>query len=98
MSKMTELATRLRKLETEAALVSRRRQEETAKAMQIISSISQEDIDMLKPIVPEIEMLSSITKESLSAADSSSRDCVMMVLDKLTAYLEERLAYYEEKL
>ena len=98
MSKMTELATRLRKLETEAALITRRREEETAKAMQILSSISAEDIEMIRPVVPEIVLLSSITRESLNDPESHDRENLVTVLDKLGAYLEERLSFYEGKL
>lgn len=92
---ISALGDRLKELETEVSIASRRRIAEARKAEDALKSIRKEDIEVLYPIVPQLRALVNLSAEDLISVDGNISE-LQKVIETLTDYLDKRLTYYEE--
>ena len=92
---ISALGDRLKELETEVSIASRRRIAEARKAEDALKSIRKEDIEVLYPIVPQLRVLVNLYAEDLISVDGNINE-LQKVIETLTDYLDKRLTYYEE--
>ena len=95
---VSQLSSRLSKIETEYTVASRRRAEGANKAYRALSEISDADVELVKAIVPEILVVKTYTEQDLVANLNGEVETVRRVADDLRNYIEHRLAFYEEQL
>ena len=95
---VTQLSSRLNKIETEYAVASRRRAEGASRAFKALQEISTEDADLLKGIVPELAVVKTYTEESIAANLNKEVETIRRVAEDLRSYVEHRLTFYEDQL
>lgn len=93
-----DLSRRLQILQTEIEIEQRRRAQESKMIAKALSSISKEDVELLKGIVPELTIIAGYSEEALQSNNNGERAMVRKVSSLLREYLEQRLSYYEELL
>lgn len=90
-----QLSQRVQNLNLEVEVVTRRKEEEARNAAKALSSISEEAIELLKPIVPELQVICKFTAQQIADNRNGEEESIKEVLNKLTRYVSERLDYYE---
>lgn len=95
---VTQLSSRLSKIETEYAVASRRRTEGASRAFKALKEISSEDVELLKSIIPELQVITKYTEEDISANLNGEVETIRKAAADLRNYVEHRLSFYEEQL
>lgn len=92
---INELYKKFNTIDAEIRLNIRKREEESKKIELALSSISQETVELLLPIVPDISVIKSFTAKDIAENKNNEMEKIRQVYDKLTNYISERLDYYE---
>lgn len=95
---VAQLSSRLNKIEMEYTVAARKRKDGASKAFQAISSISEEDVEMLKTVVPNLVVVRSFTEQDLFDNTNDEVGQIRQVAEELRQYIERRLSFYEEQL
>lgn len=89
---------RLRALKMEVEISERHKSESAQKAASFLAKISDNDIALLAPIVPEIIGIRTLTAENIQGNKHGEVKALQDIMQKLSSYLDERLTYYENSL
>ena len=95
---VTQLSSRLNKIETEYTVAARRRAENAHRAFKAISEISDADFELVKSVVPNLAVIRTFTEKDLMENLNGEIDMVRKAATDLRTYVEHRLAFYEEQL
>lgn len=86
---------RIQNLNTELEIQKRKREDEAKKIHKALTSISEEEANIIYRIVPEINIIKNYTVDDLLNNSNGELDMLILVRNKLQAYIEERLSFYE---
>ena len=89
------LGQRIQNLNTELEIQKRKREDEAKKIHKALTSISEEEANIIYRIVPEINIIKNYTVDDLLNNYNGELDMIILVRNKLQAYIEERLSFYE---
>lgn len=89
------LGQRIQNLNTELEIQKRKREDEAKKIHKALTSISEEEANIIYRIVPEINIIKNYTVDDLLNNSNGELDMLILVRNKLQAYIEERLSFYE---
>lgn len=89
------LGQRIQNLNTELEIQKRKREDEAKKIHKALTSISEDEANIIYRIVPEINIIKNYTVDDLLNNSNGELDMLILVRNKLQAYIEERLSFYE---
>lgn len=89
------LGQRIQNLNTELEIQKRKKEDEAKKIYKALTSISEEELNIIYRIVPEIDIIKNYTVDDLLNNFNGELDMLIFVRDKLQSYIEERLSFYE---
>lgn len=95
---VSQLSSRLSKVELEYTLAARKRAEGAGKALKALRDISDEDVELVKSVVPSLAVIRTYTEKDLIENLNGEVECVRRAAADLRDYVEHRLSFYEEQL
>lgn len=95
MSDFENIQNRLSNLRVSYEVKKRENDKALEEAETLLSTIKEDDLSLLKPDIPEIDMLKNLTVESLVENKHKEQEMLKLLIQKMTELIEERLTYYE---
>lgn len=96
--KLEDLITRVNKCKGEYVYALRKREEDIQAAVRALSSITDEDVEALSGVVPNLKIIKGYTVQQLSENLHDEIATVQETVQTLKRYVEGRLDYLESQL
>lgn len=98
METLANLSTRLNKVDVEYKLAQRNKVEQANRAYKALSMITDEQVELLKGVVPAIAIIKTYTVDDIMKNKHGESALIAEVRDALTKLAEERITFYEGQL